>query len=264
MGDTKIRKLELVRIDTTTKKAENVADHVAEEKPFYIFINKTHYATIFCSPKELKELAVGHLLSEGIIKTVDEIDEITIEKERTCHVNLKPTVNVKSRLKLAEHFSRVILSACGGPHQPSIKKPRKIESKLKVNAETIQNCVNNLNCIADTFRKTGGVHVAAIYKGDGTLMAFAEDIGRHNAVDKVIGKCALDKVVFSECFLALSGRLTGDIVLKAAKVGLPIVASIAAALDSGIAVAKDANLTLIGFVRGKRMNVYNMPERILL
>ncbi|MGB9853701.1 MAG: formate dehydrogenase accessory sulfurtransferase FdhD [Candidatus Bathyarchaeales archaeon] len=229
-----------------------------------MFVNKTQYATIFCSPKELKELAVGHLLSEGIIKTVEEIDEIAMEKEEICQVKLKPTVNVKSRLKLSEHFSRVILSACGGPHQPQAsKKLRKIESKLKVNAETIQNCVNNLNRIAETFRKTGGVHIAAVYKGDGTLVAFAEDVGRHNAVDKVIGKCALGKMVLSECFLALSGRLTGDIVFKAAKVGLPIAASIAAALDSGIAVAKEANMTLIGFVRGKRMNVYTFPERIL-
>ncbi|MGB9959926.1 MAG: formate dehydrogenase accessory sulfurtransferase FdhD [Candidatus Bathyarchaeales archaeon] len=221
------------------------------------------YATIFCSPQELKELAVGHLLSEGIIKDVGEIEEVT-EKEGICRVNLKPTVNVENRLKLAEHFSRVILSACGGPYQlQALKKLRKIESKLTVKAETIQTCVNNLNRMAETFRKTGGVHVAAIYKGDGDLAALAEDVGRHNAVDKVIGKCALGKVAFSECFLTLSGRLTGDIVFKAAKVGLPIVASIAAALDSGIAVAKEASITLIGFVRGKRMNVYTFPERIL-
>ena len=259
-----IRKVELIKIDAAAKKAEKVTDYVAEEKPLHIFINKTQYATIFCSPKELKELAVGHLLSEGIIKTVEEIDEIILEKEGICHVNLKSTVNLKSRLKLVKHFSRIILSACGGPYQyQASKKLRKIESKLTVKAETIQNCVSNLNRIAETFRKTGGVHAAAIYKGDGALVAFAEDVGRHNAVDKVIGKCALGKTVFNECFLALSGRLTGDIVFKAAKVGLPIVASIAAALDSGIAIAKDANLTLIGFVRGKRMNVYAFPERIL-
>lgn len=228
-------------------------------------MNKTHYATIFCSPKELKELAVGHLLSEGVINVVEEIDEVTLEKEGICRVNLKSTVNLKSRLKLAERFSRVILSACGGPYQPQAsKKLRKIESKLTVKAETVQKCVNNLNRIAEIFRKTGGVHVAAICKGEGTLVTFAEDVGRHNAVDKVIGKCALGKIAFNECFLVLSGRLTGDIVFKAAKVGLPVVASIAAALDSGITVAKNANLTLIGFVRGKRMNVYTFPERISL
>jgi FdhD protein len=118
--------------------------------------------------------------------------------------------------------------------------------------------------MAETFRKTGGVHVAAVYRVDGTLVAFAEDVGRHNAVDKALGKAAMAKTPFSECFLALSGRLTADIILKAARVGLPVVASISAALNSGIEVARKANLTLIGFVRGKSMNVYNAPERILL
>jgi len=160
-------------------------------------------------------------------------------------------------------MSRIILSACGGPPQQSAKLP-KIKADIKVKAETIQKCVNNLNFIAETFRKTGGVHAAALYRSDGTLLAFAEDVGRHNAVDKVIGIGALSKVNFSECFLAVSGRLTGDMVLKAAKIGLPIVASLAAALDSGVEVAKASNLTLIGFVRGKRMNVYNASERISL
>ncbi|MGQ9625230.1 MAG: formate dehydrogenase accessory sulfurtransferase FdhD, partial [Candidatus Bathycorpusculaceae bacterium] len=113
------------------------------------------------------------------------------------------------------------------------------------------------------FRKTGGVHAASIYQDNGKLLAFAEDVGRHNAVDKAIGKCALNKIAFSQCFLALSGRLTGDIVLKATNVDIPVVASIAAALDSGIEIARKANLTLIGFVRGKRMNIYNAPDRIL-
>lgn len=236
---------------------------MAKEKPLYIFINKTQYATIFCTPENLQELAVGHLLSEGIIKSVDEIEAITF-KENLCQVKLKPTLHIANRLKIARQSSRIILSACGGPYMAeALKRLKKIKSTFKVKAETVQNCVNSLNRIAETFRKTGGVHAAAVYKADGTLVAFAEDVGRHNAVDKAIGECALKKVDFNQCFLILSGRLTGDIVLKAAKVGMPAVASIAAALDSGIEIAKKANLTLIGFVRGKRMNVYNAPERIL-
>jgi FdhD protein len=95
-------------------------------------------------------------------------------------------------------------------------------------------------------------------------LAFAEDVGRHNAVDKAIGFGAVNKINFGECFLASSGRLTGDMVLKAGRVGLPIVASLAAAVDSGITIAKETGLTLIGFVRGKRMNIYNLSERVIL
>jgi FdhD protein len=236
-------------------------DYVAEEKPLHIFLNKTHYVTIFCSPQNLEELTVGHLLSGGIIKWAEEIEKIDFKSKGVCHVKLKSSVDLEKRLKLSKHFSRIILSACGGPYQPPEKLP-KVKSRLTVKAEVIQKCVNNLNFIAETFRKTGGVHAAAIYKGDGSLLAFAEDVGRHNAVDKVIGSGALSKTKFSKCFLVLSGRLTGDIVSKAAKIGLPIVASLATAIDSGIEIAKEADLTLIGFVRGKRMNVYNCQKRI--
>jgi FdhD protein len=257
--------IEIVKIDVPAKKIQKMKDYVAEEKPLHVFLNRTHYATIFCSPTNLKELVVGHVLSEGIIKSIEEIEKISFKAEDICHVKLKPNINVEKRLKLSKHFSRIILSACGGPYSYShSKRLPKINSKLKVKAEVILDCVKRLNFIAETFRKTGGVHAAAIYKSDGTLVTLAEDAGRHNAVDKVIGACALNKTDFSESFLALSGRLTGDIVSKAAKVGLPIVASLAAAIDSGIAIAKEVDLTLIGFVRGKRINIYNFPERILL
>ena len=232
----------------------------------HILINRTRYATVFCSPFELKELAVGHVISEGIVKSIEEIEGIDLkEEEGICRINLKPEVKLEDRLKLLHHFSRVIFSACGSktPFQPTLGLA-KIQSDLKVKAETISNCVNRLNFIAETYRKTGGVHVAEIYKSDGTIVTFAEDVGRHNAVDKVIGSCILKGIDFNDCFLALSGRLTSDIVLKAARVGLPIVASLAAAIDSGIKVAMDTELTLVGFVRGKRMNIYTCPSRIIV
>lgn len=256
-----MREVEIVKVDVSAKKAQKVRDYVAEEKPLYIFINRTHYATIYCSPTNLKELAVGHLLTEGFINSIEEIESIDFKEEDICHVKLKPNKNIEKRLKFSLQFSRIILSACGGPHQPSKKLP-KIKSNLKIKAETILECVRNLNFTAETFRKTGGVHAAAIYKKDGNLVTFAEDVGRHNAVDKAIGSAALNKTDLSKCFLALSGRLTGDIVFKAVKMGLPIVASLAAAIDSGIEIAKEADLTLIGFVRGKRMNIYNSEERV--
>ena len=256
-------KIKLLRIDVSTGKAEKIVDCVAEEKPLHILINRVHYATIMCSPSNLKELAIGHLLVEGLLKSVDEIEEISLREKSICRVKLKKKVDAEKRLKTLKSFSRVIFTACGSrqPYQFS-GMLRKVQSNISVKAETLLNCVNRLNSDATTFRKTGGVHVAAIYKNNGTLVALAEDVGRHNAVDKVVGRAALMKVDFNGCFLVLSGRLSGDIVFKAAKVGIPIVASIAAALDSGIAIAKKTRLTLVGFVRGKRMNVYTCPERV--
>ncbi|NWG10876.1 formate dehydrogenase accessory sulfurtransferase FdhD [Candidatus Bathyarchaeota archaeon] len=257
-------KTKIAKVDVSTGKILKTTDYVAEEKPLHIFLNKTHYATIFCSPSNLKELAVGHVLTEGIVKSIDEIEQIRLKEGGVCNVKLKPGVDLEKRLKLFRPFSRLILSACGSnaPYHFSGKLPR-IKSDLHVTAQVIHDSVSRLNLVAETFRKTGGVHVAAIYQANGELVAFAEDIGRHNAVDKVIGTCALNRTDFSQRFLALSGRLTGDIVFKAARIGIPIVASLAAAIDSGITIAEDAHLTLIGFARGKRMNVYSFPERIL-
>ena len=259
-----VRQVDILKLDLSTGKAEKKVDDVAEEKPLYLFVNAIFWATILCSPTDLKELAVGHLLSEGVLKSTKEIEEVVLkEKENTCQVKLKPAVNVEDRVKLSRLHARVIPSACGSgsPHQYSGKIP-KVESNLKVKAQVVFDCVNQLNFKAEGFRKTGGLHVAAIYKSDGLLVALAEDVGRHNAVDKVVGMSALKGISFGECFVALSGRMSGDVVFKAANVGLSIVASLAAALSSGIDLAEKANVTLAGFVRGKRMNIYTVPERI--
>jgi len=260
-----MRQLDILKLDLSTGKSEKKVDCVAEEKPLYLFVNNIFWATILCSPTDLKELAVGHMLSEGILKSTEEIEEVVLkEKENSCQVKLKSGINVEDRVKLSRLQARVIPSACGSgsPHQYTGKIPR-VESNLKVKAKTIFDSVNQLNFKAEGFRKTGGLHVAAIYKSDGSPIALAEDVGRHNAVDKVIGMSALKGASFDECFLALSGRMSGDVVFKAANVGLPIVASLAAALSSGIDLAEKANVTLAGFVRGNRMNIYTVPERIV-
>jgi FdhD protein len=259
-----VQEVDILRIDVSDRKAQRIKDCVAQEKPLHLFVNRTLYATIFCSPLNLKELAVGHLVSEGIVKSIEEIEEIDLKKD-VCRVKLRSSVDLKKRIGLSKHFQRVILSACGsgGAFRPSWRMSR-IESNLTVRAEVILSCVNQVNKTAEIFRKTGGVHAAAVFENDGTAIAFAEDVGRHNAVDKALGVAIMHKVDLENCFLASTGRLTGDIVMKAARVKVPIVASIAAALDSGIAVAKEANLTLIGFVRGGHMNVYSFDKKILL
>lgn len=261
-----VRQVDIVKVDLSTGKAKKIADFVAEESPLHLFVNTTFWVTILCTPTNIKELAVGHLFSEGILKSIDEIEEVTVkEVENACYVKLKPNINVEDRIRLSRLHARVITSACGGgsPYQYTGKNP-KVESNLRVNSKVIFDSVNQLNFKAEGFRQTGGLHVAAIYNGDGSLVALAEDVGRHNAVDKVIGMSALSKVDFGKCFLALSGRISGDVAFKAAKVGLPIVASLAAALSSGIAMAETSNLTLAGFVRGKRLNIYTEPSRIIV
>jgi FdhD protein len=260
-----VRQVDIVRLDLTTGKTQKTTDCVAEEAPLYLFINGTFWAMILCSPSNLKELAVGHLLSEGVLKSIDEIEQVTFkEEEKSCNIQLKPAVNAKTRIRLSRLHTRVICSACSSsiPYQYE-RKPAKVTSNLTVRAKVIFDAVTDLNSKAELYKKTGGVHVAAICKADGSIVALAEDIGRHNAVDKAVGHAALNNANFSECFLAFSGRLPSDVVFKVAKVGLPIIASFGAALDSGIALAAQTNLTLIGFIREKRMNIYTFPERII-
>ena len=261
-----MRQVDIVKIDLSTGKAERKPDFVAEESPLHLFVNTTLWVTILCTPTNIKELAVGHLLSEGILQSIDEIEEVTLkEAENACYVKLKTMVKVEDRIKLSRLHARVIVSACGSgsPYQYIGKIPI-VTSTLIVKAKIIFESVNQLNFKAEGFRKTGGLHVAAIYRGEGSLVALAEDVGRHNAVDKVIGMAALNRIDFGDCFLALSGRISGDVAFKAAKVGLPIVASLSAALSSGITSAEASKLTLAGFVRGKRMNIYTVPERIII
>jgi FdhD protein len=135
--------------------------------------------------------------------------------------------------------------------------------KLKVSAGVVLESVRRLNSLAETFSKTGGVHVAALYCADGKLLTYAEDVGRHNAVDKIIGVAAINNTELSKCFIASSGRLTGDIVVKAARMRVPIIASMTAAISSGLEVAQRTGITLVSFVRGNRLNVLTYPERIV-
>ncbi len=261
-----MRQVDILKIDLSNRKTQKIVDFVAEEVPLQLFVNTTFWATILCSPTNLKELAVGHLLSEGILKSIDEIEDVILkQKENTCIVRLKIDINVEDRVQISRLHARVIASACGSgsPYQYKGKVPN-VDSTLTVKAQVVFESVNQLNFKAEGFRQTGGLHVAAIYKGDGSLVSLAEDVGRHNAVDKVIGMAALGKVDFGRCFVALSGRISGDVAFKAAKVGLPIVASLSAALSSGIKTAEESNVTLAGFVRGKRLNIYTVPERIII
>lgn len=168
--------VEIVKLDLSTKTSKKAIDYVAEEKPLHLFVNNEYWATILCSPNNLKEMALGHLLSEGILKSAAEVEEINLKQnENTCIVKVKPEVKVKDRMRLSRLHARIVTSACGSgsPYQYK-RKPNKIKSNLTAKAEIVFNSVNQLNFKAEVFRKTGGVHAAAIYKADGALVALGK------------------------------------------------------------------------------------------
>ncbi len=256
----------MIRLDLSTGKTEKTMDWVAEEVPLQITLNSAYSFVIWCSPFQFKELAVGYLLSENILKSVNEIESLSSSEEKlTCQIKLIDAVDLNERMKNSRKSTRIIplIKASTSAYQHD-DKICSVKSQMTVKAQTILDCINQMNCLAKGFKETGGLHDSGIFKADGTMIAFSEDVGRHNTVDKVIGATSLAKVNFGDCLMIITGRVPGDMIYKAAKVGLPIVASVAAVLNSGISSAEKANIALVGFVRGKRMNVYTYPERIIL
>lgn len=260
-----MRQVNILRLDLSTGKTERQVDYVAEEVPLKISVNEAYSFVIWCSPSQFKELAVGYLLAEEILKSVDEIESLSSnEEENSCQIRLKASVDLDDRMKHSRRNTRIIplIKASTSPYQHDEKIPI-VKSPLTVKAQVILDCINQMNRKAKGFKQTGGLHDSGIFKADGTMVAFSEDVGRHNTVDKVIGEASLKKEDLSNCFMIITGRVPGDMIYKAAKVGLPIVASVAAVLNSGVSSAEKANIALVGFVRGTRMNVYTAAERII-
>ena len=265
-----MREVEVTRVDVAKGKCERCMDVVAEEVPLHVFLNQTRIVSILCSPNKLKELAIGFLVSEGFLHLLDEMREVRFEDDGRCLVSLKSNVDIGKRLELAQPFGRLVVSGCGSADSwPFAKlvdrvKGLRVKSNAVVRASTVMDCVKRLNSLAEEYKQTGGVHVASLNRLDGSLVAFAEDVVRHNAVDKVIGAGVLAGEDLDECFPVLSGRLSGDVVLKCVRVGAPIVASRAAALSSGVEVAERCGVGLVGFVRAGKMNIYAHAERVRL
>ncbi|MEM3560322.1 MAG: formate dehydrogenase accessory sulfurtransferase FdhD, partial [Nitrososphaerota archaeon] len=140
-------------------------------------------------------------------------------------------------------------------------KPLSLD--FKINFEKILLAFKKLNEETLIYRKTGGTHAAALFNELAELIYLAEDVGRHNAIDKVIGKAAIDNLNYEKVFLATTGRQTIEMILKAIRVRIPIVASISAPTEKSIEIADKYGLTLICFVRGNRFNIYTHDERIL-
>jgi len=255
-------------------KKEEMQDIVLIEKPVDITVNSISLVNIICLPKDLKELAIGFLFSIGIINSIKDIKQINVDDvEYRISIDLNEAVEFNVESLDLSPTSRVVDTTCGipSPWRKQIKKSLNntekslsAESDIKIPSDLIFNSIKRMQIETPLYRETGGCHGAAIFNFNGELIGINEDIGRHNAIDKVIGEMLLKNQLFEDKFLTSTGRLTGDCVLKAVRAGIPIVASLSAAIESGIRLAFAYGITLIGFVRGSRMNIYTNPNRIVI
>lgn len=235
-----------------------VKDIVIKETPITIFLNDREIVTLLCMPQYIEDLALGFLLSEGLIKSGGEV---TIDYQ-------KKIANVKaeeSKFIKDTYLKRYITTGCGKGtsfYHFNQTMQKKISSELQVKSSELLQLIREMHNLSENYKLTGCVHIAALAINDKILIA-REDIGRHNAVDKIVGHCYQNSIVLKDKILLTSGRLSSEIVLKVAKMEIPILASPSAPSDLAVDLAEELGLTLIGFLRGRRMNVYSHCERII-
>jgi FdhD protein len=213
-----------------------------------------------CTPKDLKELTVGYLFSEGIITSTGDIVSIEEKfKDRVCVV-------LKDEIKVNFEGIKAKVSGCGNASTQieylELGLNKVIKDNYKISYKSIIKLMKEFNKSSELFKQTGGVHSCALCS-DEDIAIFTEDIGRHNALDKIIGKALINNIDISNKFLLTTGRISSDIIVKAVKASIPIVASHSAPTDLALNIAETSGVTVIGFVRGQRMNLYTYKERII-
>jgi FdhD protein len=249
-----VKQYDILRIKGDCSNVEN--DIVTIEYPFTIFIDDEEIITLLCTPKSLEELTLGFLYSEGFIDDVEAIGKIRVDEE-----NGRAYVYLKYRKVLSERLQgkRTITSGCGkGTMFYNVLdsfKSKKIEKATSINIEDIANLMKAFNQKSDLFISTGGVHSCGLCN-EKEILYFEEDIGRHNALDKILGRALLEKLDLSDKIIVTSGRISSEMLIKAAKRGIPAVVSRSAPTSLAIDIARELNILLIGFARGQKMNIY--------
>ncbi|OGS44366.1 MAG: formate dehydrogenase family accessory protein FdhD [Euryarchaeota archaeon RBG_13_57_23] len=254
------RRLEILRISDTGAVKER--DLVVREAPVTIFLNDVDLVTLLCSPKDFEYLAVGFLFAEGLITGKKDIKRIFADnKDGVVWVETvdgkKPRDNILAR--------RFITTGCGKGlsfmGSPKHMKDLKATSDSKIQAGRVALLMKEFQERSLIYRKTGGVHSAGLANARG-IVAFNEDLGRHNAIDKILGECVLKGIKTDNLILMTSGRVSSDLLVKAARARIPVIVSRSAPTDLSVRLARDLGITLVGFARGSRMNVYSNERRI--
>ena len=246
---------------------EYLRDDLTIEEPLEIRIGRKTLATTMRTPGNDDELAAGFLVSEAIVRNRSAIEKISRDSDNRVIVDL--AADVKVRLNSAQRFG-TISSSCGLCGKTSIDEIRQnfpaIESgKVRLDIEMLLSLPEKLRKAQGDFARTGGIHAAGVFDSSGELKIVREDIGRHNALDKAIGRAFLDRLLpLNRYVLLVSGRASFEIVQKALAAGIPIVAAVSAPSTLAVDFARESNQTLIGFLRPPSFNIYSHIERVIL
>ncbi|MDH4300393.1 MAG: formate dehydrogenase accessory sulfurtransferase FdhD [Dehalococcoidia bacterium] len=258
--DNETEKLSILKFtETGSSSGEDV---VAKEVPLTIILNNRELVTLLCSPVGLKYLAVGFLFGEGLLESKDDIKKIIVDDRRGV---VRVETNGDGEPAGDVVFKRFLTSGCGrGASFYSAADARdqvKVESRVEISTPEVLALVKEFQHRSQIYRATGGVHSAALCDTR-NIIVFGEDIGRHNAVDRIFGECILNDIATDDHIIVTSGRISSEILLKVARRNVPIIVSKSAPTNLGVRLAADLGVTLVGFVRGKRMNVYTHAGRI--
>lgn len=246
------------------------SDSLAVEEPLEIRVRGRSVAVTMRTPGHDRELAAGFLLTERIIGARKHLVEI-----KTCHASFEPqnTLDVFLRAGVEVDFARLTrhvfaTSSCGLCGKATIEAVQQhfppVTSSITVPAETLLQLPVRMKRAQQAFAKTGGLHAAAIFDAKGKLVVLREDVGRHNAVDKVLGYGFLKSdLPFDAHILLISGRASFEIMQKSLAAGVPIICAVSAPSSLAVGFARESGQTLVGFLRGEGMNIYSHPERIL-
>ena len=246
---------------------EYLPDELTIEEPLEIRIGRKPIATTMRTPGHDEELAAGFLLSEGIVRDRDQITSVSVSGDNRVVVEF--TEGVKLKLHSTKRVGTISSSCglCGKTNIDAIRQnfPAIRSVAIRVDIETMLSLPEILRNAQSDFARTGGIHAAAIFGVDGKLKIAREDIGRHNALDKAVGRAFLDGLLPLERHLLLvSGRASFEIIQKALAAGIPIVAAVSAPSSLAVELARDSNQTLIGFLRPPSFNIYTHVERVIL
>jgi FdhD protein len=246
---------------------EYLPDELTIEEPMEICIGRKAIATTMRTPGQDEELAAGFLLSEGVVHGRDQIASVSADSDNRIVVEL--TGGVRLKLNSMKRFGTISSSCglCGKTTIEAIRQnfPAVPSTDIRVDIETLLSVPETLRNAQSDFARTGGIHAAGIFSLDGKLKIAREDIGRHNAVDKAIGRGVLDDLLpLNNHVLLVSGRASFEIIQKALSAGIPIVAAVSAPSSLAVELARDSNQTLIGFERPPTINIYTHIERVIL